>query len=71
MAHSNFPQPFLWKNKDFTAKSKLCVYERNFNKLTLSSAGAIVAPLPGMEGFPYSQEITFFPNPGFPRQKWP
>ena len=25
MAHSNFPQPFLWKNKDFTAKSKLCV----------------------------------------------
>ena len=25
MAHSNFPQPFLWKNKYFTAKSKLRV----------------------------------------------
>ena len=45
MAHSNFPQPFLWKNKDFTAKSKSRVFKTNYNKLTLSSAGAIETPL--------------------------
>ena len=37
MAHSNFPQPFLWKNKDFTAKSKSQV----FNCRTIFPLGKI------------------------------
>ena len=43
MAHSSFPQPFLWKNKDFTSISYR-IFATKYNKLPLISTGAIMAP---------------------------